>query len=48
MDTLRSEALWERIKATAKEKGLQLTFDTVKALGKLALEYVTKQGGWTA
>ena len=44
LDTLRSKALWERIKTTAKEKGIELTFDTVKALGKLALDYVLKQG----
>ena len=44
LDTLRSKAVWERIKTTAKEKGIELTFDTVKALGKLALDYVLKQG----
>jgi Hypothetical protein (DUF2513) len=45
LDTLRSKPVWERIKTTAKEKGVELTFDAVKALGKVALEYVIKQGG---
>lgn len=45
LDTLRSKPVWDRIKTTASEKGLDLTFDVVKALGKLALDYVLKQGG---
>jgi len=45
LDTLRSKPVWERIKSTAKEKGIELTFDTVKALGKMALDYVLQQGG---
>lgn len=44
LDTLRSKAVWERIKTTAKEKGIELTFDAVKAIGKIALDYVLKQG----
>jgi Hypothetical protein (DUF2513). len=40
LDTIRSKAVWERIKTTAKEKSIELTFDSVKALGKLALEWV--------
>jgi hypothetical protein len=44
LDTLRSKAVWERIKTTAKEKGIELTFDSVKVLAKLALDYVLKQG----
>jgi hypothetical protein len=47
LDTLRSKPVWDRIKTTAKEKGLELTFDVVKGLGKLALDYVMKQGGLT-
>lgn len=39
LDTLRSKAIWERIKTTAKEKGIELTFDSVKALGKVALDW---------
>jgi len=37
--------VWERIKATAKDKSIELTFDAVKALGKVALDHVLKQGG---
>lgn len=45
LDTVRSKPVWERIKSTAKEKGLELTFDVVKGLGKLALDYVLSRGG---
>jgi hypothetical protein len=45
LDTLRSKPVWDRIKTTAKEKGLELSFDVVKGLGKMALDYVIKQGG---
>ena len=45
LDTLRSKPVWERIKKTAAEKGVELTFDAVKAIGKLALDYVLKQAG---
>lgn len=37
LETMRSKDLWERIKATAREKGLELTFDTLKAIHKVAL-----------
>ena len=40
LDTLRSKPVWEKIKATAKDKGVELTIDAVKALGKMALESV--------
>jgi len=40
LDTIRSKAVWERIKTIAKEKSIELTLDSVKALGKLALEWV--------
>lgn len=40
LDTIRSQPLWERIKRTAKDKGIELTFDAVKVLGKQALETV--------
>ncbi len=45
LDTLRSKPVWERIKTTAKEKGLEMSFDVVKGMGKMALDYVIKQGG---
>lgn len=38
LDTIRSKALWERIKTTAREKGIELTFDAIKALAPLALK----------
>ena len=37
LETIRSRAVWERIKSMAKEKGIELTFDAVKALGTVAL-----------
>lgn len=37
LETIRSKVVWERIKTTAKEKGIELSFDAVKALGKAAL-----------
>jgi hypothetical protein len=40
LETIRSKAVWERIKTTAKDKGIELTFDAVKALGKVALDWV--------
>lgn len=40
LDTIRSQAIWERIKSTAKDKGIELTFESVKALGKYALGLV--------
>lgn len=43
LDTLRSKPVWERIKTTAQDKGIELTFDAVKALGRQALDYVLQQ-----
>ena len=40
LDTLRSKPVWERIKATAKDKGIELTFEAVKMLGSLALKSI--------
>jgi len=37
LDKIRSETMWNKIKTLAKEKGLELTFDTVKALAAVAL-----------
>nr|WP_299241346.1 DUF2513 domain-containing protein [uncultured Halomonas sp.] len=36
LDTIRSKPVWEQIKATAQAKGVELTFDSVKAFGKAA------------
>lgn len=38
LDTIRSATIWEKIKATAKVKGIELTFDAIKALGAFALK----------
>lgn len=38
LDTMRSATIWEKIKVTAKTKGIELTFDAIKALGALALK----------
>lgn len=43
LDTIRSKPVWERIKSTAQEKGIELTFDTVIALGKAALTWIISQ-----
>jgi len=42
--TIRSKGIWERVKNTAKEKGLALSFDVVKVAGKMALEQLLKGG----
>ena len=38
--TLTSKPLWERIKQVAREKGIELSFDAVKALAPLALKWL--------
>lgn len=38
LDTMRSATIWEKIKTTAKTKGIELTFDAIKALGAVALK----------
>lgn len=38
LDTMRSSPVWESIKSTAKSKGIELTFDAIKALGAFALK----------
>jgi len=37
LDKMRSEKLWNQIKKTAREKGVSLSFEAVKALGTYAL-----------
>lgn len=41
LDTMRSAGIWEKIKESAKAKGVELTFDVIKALGALALKQIT-------
>lgn len=38
LDTMRSSSIWESIKSNAKTKGIELTFDAIKALGAYALK----------
>ncbi|MGF2635253.1 DUF2513 domain-containing protein [Acinetobacter johnsonii] len=40
LDTIRSKPVWDKIKSTALDKGLELTFDAVKLLGAKALALV--------
>lgn len=40
LETMRSKPVWERIKATAQEKGIELSFDAVKKLGAVALDAI--------
>ena len=40
LDTMRSKPIWEKVKAIAKTKGLELTMDTIKGLAGLALKSV--------
>ena len=42
LDTMRSSTIWEKIKSTAKAKGIELTFDAIKALGAFALKSATE------
>jgi Hypothetical protein (DUF2513) len=40
LDTMRSSTIWETIKTTGKSKGIELSFDAIKALGLYALNAV--------
>lgn len=40
LETIRSQAVWARIKSTAKSKGIELTMESVKLIGKSALAWV--------
>lgn len=40
LDTIRSSTIWELIKSSAKKKGIELTFDAIKALGAVALQQI--------
>jgi len=43
--TIRSRPVWEKIKSTAQEKGIELSFDAVVQLGKAAVAWVVAQAG---
>jgi hypothetical protein len=36
----KSKTVWERIKAIAKDEGIDISFDAVKELGVLALNQI--------
>ena len=40
LDTMRSSKIWDKIKTTAKTKGIELTFDAIKALSAFVLKSV--------
>jgi hypothetical protein len=44
LDTIRSKPVWEKVKTTAKDKGIELTFEAVIALGKAALQSAIGSG----
>jgi hypothetical protein len=39
LDTMRSATIWETIKQNARDKGIELTFDAIKALAGYALKH---------
>lgn len=41
LDTMRSSSVCSSIKSIAKDKGIELTFDAIKALGSVALKQLT-------
>lgn len=43
LDTIRSRPVWERIKTISMEKGIEITFDSLKGLSKVALDWVLAQ-----
>lgn len=44
LDTIRSKPVWEKVKSTASDKGIELSFDAVIALGKAALVAIIGTG----
>ena len=40
LQTIQSKPVWEKVKATAQDKGIELTFEAVKKLGSMALDAV--------
>ncbi|WP_075258773.1 DUF2513 domain-containing protein [Herbaspirillum camelliae] len=40
LDTIRSATVWNAIKDTAQKKGIELSFEAIKALGAFALKQV--------
>lgn len=40
LNTMKTDKVWTKIKDTAAQQGLELTFDSVKALGKAAWDSI--------
>lgn len=40
LDTMRTPVLWERIKTTAKQKGVELSFNAINVLSLAALKHL--------
>jgi hypothetical protein len=40
LDTMHSDAVWAGIKRTAKSRGLELTFEVVKQVGKYVVDRI--------
>lgn len=45
LDAMRGDTAWNRIKATAKEKSIDLTVDAIKTISKIVLEGLLRGGG---
>lgn len=40
LDSIRSQTVWTKIKTVAKDKGIEVTFDTIKALAAYAVSQI--------
>jgi Hypothetical protein (DUF2513) len=40
LDAMRSKTVWNKIKEVSRQKGIELSFDAIKVLGKCALESI--------
>lgn len=38
LDSIRNDGIWNKIRAVARDKGVDLTFDAVKAIAKVVIE----------
>jgi hypothetical protein len=43
LEVMRSKPVWDRIKSVAADKGLELSFEAILALGKAAVTWVITQ-----
>lgn len=42
LDEMRADTTWNRIKDTAREKGIELTFESIKAVAKFLIEQILR------